>query len=215
MVEAISKREPPSNVKEIQQFIGSCNYYRRFIKGISEIAAPLTKLLKSDEPWEWKEAQMRAFNELKRALVSYPIMRQPDFRREFIIFTDASNYAIGAVLSQKDEENREYVIAYRSKKMNKAELNYTITEKECVAVVWPVKQFRNYLYGVEFTIVTDHSALAWLMNIKEPVGRLARWALYLQTYSFTMIHRAGRIHNNADTLSRPPMKIPAHHLRAL
>ena len=158
------------------------------------MAAPLTKLLKSDESFVWREPQQRAFLELKKALVSYPIMRQPDFRREFIIFTDASNYALGAVLSQKDIEEREYVIAYRSKKINKAELNYTITEKECLAVVWAVNQFRNYLFGVGFTVVTDHSALAWLMNIREPVGRLARWALYLQSYTFTMIHRAGRIH---------------------
>ena len=205
-LKVITERKSPKDVKEIQQFLGICNYYRRFIKDYAKVAKALFYLLKKETPFVWNDEQENAFKELKNRLVSYPILRQPDFSKPFLIFTDASNYAIGAVLAQTDDDKHEYVVAYASRLMKGAEINYGITEKECFAVVWTVKQFRNYLFGTEFKIITDHSALAWLMAIKEPTGRLARWAIYLQAYTFTLVHRSGIIHSNADTLSRPPIE---------
>ena len=124
-------------------------------------------------------------------------------QRPFKLYTDASGYAIGAVTTQMDDDNNEYVTQYESRLLKGAEIHYGITEKECLAVIFGVKQNRIYLYGTKFTIVTDHIALNWLMNIKDPTGRLARWAIYLQAYDFDIVHRKGIKHSNADTLSRP------------
>ena len=117
---------------------------------------------------------------MKNALVSFPILRQPDFALPFILYTDASGYAIGSVLAQKDGEGKDDACQYESRILKGAELNYGVSEKECLAVVWSIKKFRCYLYGNTFTCVTDNSALAWLMSIKDPTARLARWAIYLQ-----------------------------------
>jgi len=206
-IEAIKVRLPPKNIKQIQQFLGICNYYRRFIKDYAKIAEPLTRLLRKEEKFEWSEEQQNSFEELKKKLTEYPILRQPDIGKKFLLYTDASGYALGAILSQKDDDDKEYVCAYASRTLKGAELNYGITEKECLAVVWAIKQFRIYLYGNKFQVITDHSALSWLMNITDPTGRLARWAIYLQAYEFEIIHRKGNIHSNADTLSRPVMEV--------
>ena len=136
-------------------------------------------------------------------MISKPILRQPDFKKPFILFTDASNYAIGALLAQLDSSGREHVVAYSSRKLKGAEIHYGITEKECLSVVVDIKKFRVYLYGTRFKVIADHSALSWLINIKDPNGRLARWAIYLQMYDFEMIHRRGRMHCNVDAISRP------------
>ena len=205
-VEALRKRLPPRNVKHIQQFLGICNYYRKFVRGYADIAAPLFNLLKSDVNFEWQEQHQNAFDRLIAALTSYPVLRQPDLTQPFIVHTDASGFALGAVLSQKDD-SCEYACAFASRILKGAEVHYGITEKECLAVIFAIKQFRIYLYGTRFQIVTDHSALAWLMNINDPTGRLARWAIYLQAYEFEIVHRKGIIHSNADTLSRPVLII--------
>ena len=110
-------------------------------------------------------------------------------------------------MCQKDDANNEYVVAFGSRLLKGAEVHYGISEKEALAVVWAVKYYRIYVYGTKFLIVTDHSALAWLMNIQDATGRLARWAIYLQAYEFDIIHRSGRIHSNADTLSRPVLAV--------
>ncbi len=157
--------------------------------------------------FEWSNECQEAFDKLKIALTSYPVLRQPVVDRKFILHTDASGFAIGAILSQKDEENKEYVCAYASRLLKKAELNYGITEKECLAVVYGIKSFRIYLYGTVFKVITDHSALAWLMKIKEPTGRLARWSINLQAYTFEIEHRKGARHTNVDALSRPVLSI--------
>ena len=130
-----------------------------------------------------------------------------DFTRRFCLHCDASLYAIGVVLCQIDENNDEYVISYASKVFKKAELNYTITEKECLAVLFGVKKFHTYLYGTSFDVITDHSALKWLWTIQTPVSRLCRWAIFLQAYSgITIKHREGQKHGNADAISRPVLE---------
>jgi len=110
---------------------------------------------------------------------------------------------VGAILSQKTDKGEEFVCSYGSRLLKGAELHYGITEKECLAVVWAIKHFRVYLYGSKFVVVTDHSALGWLMSICDPTARLARWSIYLQAYEFDIVHRKGKIHSNVDALSRP------------
>lgn len=202
-IQAIRDRLAPKTVKQLQQFLGLANYYRRFIKNFAEIAAPLVNLLKKDTKWEWTSDCQVAFDTLKNCLTASPILRQPDFDREFILYTDASGYALGAILAQRVSDGTEYVCAYASRAIRKSEINYGISEKECLAVVWAIKHFRIYLYGTNFKVITDHSALTWLMKITDPTARLARWAIYLQAYMFEIIHRKGNVHENVDALSRP------------
>lgn len=202
-IKAIVKRLPPKNVKEVQSFLGICNYYRRFIKDYARISAPISKLVRKDIIFNWNEECQVAFEELKKSLTSQPVLRQPDLEKEFLLYTDASNYAIGAVLSQKDEENREYVISYASRLLKGAEVHYGISEKEALGIVWSVKYFRHYLYGKHFKIITDHSALKYIMNIQDANGKLARWAIYLSAFDFVIIYREGANHANADAVSRP------------
>ena len=207
---AIKEWKPPQNVKQVQQFLGLANYYRRFIKDFSQIAGPMFNLLKKDSKFIFDSDCLAAFNKLKIVLTSEPILRPPDFNKEFILYTDASGYCVGSVLGQKDDDGREYVIAYGSRMLKGAELHYSITEKECLSIIFSIKHFRVYLYGKKFSIITDHSALSWLMKIsdfKSATARLARWAILLQSYEFEIIHRAGRIHSNVDVLSRPVLDV--------
>ena len=137
-------------------------------------------------------------------LTTAPILAHPDFSQPFILDTDASDLAIGSVLSQKID-NKERVLAYASRTLSKAERKYCVTRKELLALVYFVKYFRHYLYGREFTVRTDHGSLRWLMNFKNPEGQVARWLEVLSTYTFTVEHRPGRLHGNADSLSRKPV----------
>ena len=147
---------------------------------------------------------------MKGLLTSAPILKYPNFDQPFILHTDASNRGLGAVLAQKGEHGLEHVVAYASRSLNKAERNYSVTEMECLAVVWAVKTFRVYLYGKEFELVTDHAALKWLLNISEPHGRTARWVVQLQEYQFRVMYRKGVAHQNADALSRIPQPLIVH-----
>jgi transposase InsO family protein len=195
----------PKNVKQIQSFLGLTGYYRRFVPHYSDISSPLTRLTKKDVPFLWGNEQENSFRLLKELLVNPPILQYPDFSKEFILSTDASNIGIGALLSQGTIGD-DRPIAYASRTLNRAERNYSTTEKECLAVVWAVKNFRPYLYGRPFTIVTDHRPLLWLFNHKEPGSKLIRWRLKLEEYDYKIVHKAGKLHTNADCLSRLPME---------
>ena len=207
-IKAIKDWKTPSKVVHIQQFLGITGYYRRFIEHYSAYAFPLNELIKKDVKWVWSPECDKVFNLLKEKLISYPILQKPNFNKPFILHTDASGTWIGAVLTQKDELGREYNCYYYSCILKGAEIHYGITEKECLAIVKAVKHFRVYLFN-HFTIVTDHAALKWLMDKTEPTGRLARWTMFLQAFDFTILHRAGRKHCNADALSRPILSIMA------
>ena len=142
---------------------------------------------------------------LKQKLTEAPILAHPDFKKEFILDTDTSDVAIAAVLSQKID-GKEHVIAYASKTLSKCERRYCVTRKELLAVVNYVKHFRHYLYGKRFTLHTDHGSLRWIMNFKNPEGLVARWLETLSSYDMKIEHRAGRLHGNADGLSRQVCK---------
>ena len=202
-IECIANWPIPSCVKEVRSFLGLCSYYRRFIAEYSHIAKPLTRLTEKNYKFNWTHECSEAFEKLKQQLTTAPVLAHPDFKKPFILDTDASDLAIGSVLSQKID-GKERVVAYASRTLSKAERKYCVTRKELLALVYFVKYFRHYLYGREFIVRTDHGSLRWLMNFKNPEGQVARWLEVLSTYIFTVEHRPGRLHGNADSLSRKP-----------
>jgi hypothetical protein len=195
----------PKNVTSLQRFLGLCNYYRKFVKDFAEIARPLYDLVGSTKTWNWTSECDAAFNNLKEALTSEPVMVTfPNYSHDFVLETDASEMAIGAVLNQVIDGEKK-VIAYYSQVLDKHQRNYSITEKECLAVVKGIHHFRHYLFGRKFTVITDHECLVWLKTLKEPHGRLARWLLRLQEYQFTIQYRRGKENFAADALTREPV----------
>ena len=177
------------------------SYYRRFIANCSRIASPLYKLLKRDVKFEWTEAQENAFQHLKSKLVRSTILQYPEFSKEFILTTDASNCGLGAALLQ-GPVGKDLPVAYASRSLNSAETHYTNSEKELLPVVGATTYFRPYLYGRRFKVVTDHKPLIWVMNVKDTGSRLLRWRIQLAKYDYEIVHRRGAQNTNADALSR-------------
>lgn len=198
---------PPRNLKELRRFLGMCSWYRRFIPDFAGKTTPLTKLLRKQQRWVWEGAQQAAFENLKCHLSSPPILSRPDFNRPFTVQTDASFSGLGSCLTQ-EIDGQERVIAYASRSLTGAELNYTVTEKECLAVLFSVKKFRPYLEGYKFTVITDHSSLRWIQSLSNPTPRLARWACELASYDMEIVHRKGSLHQVPDALSRIPSSQP-------
>ncbi|GET59962.1 enzymatic polyprotein, putative [Rhizophagus irregularis DAOM 181602=DAOM 197198] len=200
-IEKIKEMKAPTTVKEVRSFLGLCSYYRKFVKNFSKIARPISDLRKKGIPFIWRREQQEAFEKLKEKLIQYPILQHPDWKKEFLLITDASGKGLGAVLSQKDEKGKEVVIAYASRSLLPAEENYPITELECLGIVWGIQHFHKYLIDRKFKVITDHSALKGLMNAKIPKGKRARWVMELQQYNFEVIHRSGKENTNADALN--------------
>ena len=193
----------PRNVTEVRQILGMASYYRKFVKDFAAIARPLIQLTKKDIPFEWTDDCDTSFSKIKECLTGPDIMAFPMTNEEFILDTDASNYSIGAVLSQM-QNGQERVISYASRTMNKAETNYCVTDKELLVVKYFIEYFQQYLLGRKFRVRTDHQALVWLFKIKEPKGHVARWIEILSAYDFSIEYRPGPKHGNADALSRCP-----------
>lgn len=202
-IEAVANWETPHSVTEVRSFLGLASYYRRFIKGFASIASPMTALTEQDRAFEWTEECQSAFETLKKKLMSAPILAYPstDVADRFILDTDASERGIGAVLSQQ-QDGVERVIAYASKTLNQAQRRYCTTYRELLAVVVFVRHFRHYLFGQQFTVRSDHASLRWLTNFKDAEGMVGRWLSALSPYDFTIEHRSGTAHGNADGLSR-------------
>ena len=199
----IAEYPTPKNADELRSFLGLASYYRRFIKNFAKTANNLYRLTITSTPFIWLPAHENSFQELKKKLISAPTLAFPDFSKPFKVETDACDYGIGAILSQ-NIDGYDQPIVYYSRSLSKAEQKYFTTEKEALAIIVAVKQLRPYLYGREFTIVTDHKPLQWLESMKNPPGRVARWIMELQEHNFKVEYKAGKKHVNADALSRIP-----------
>ena len=190
-ISVIKNLPVPKTVKDIRAFLGHAGFYRRFIKDFSKIARPLTQLLQLDVPFNFNKECISAFETLKQALVSAPIIQAPDWSIPFELMCDASDYAVGAVLGQR-KDNKPHVIYYASKTLNDAQRNYTTTEKEMLAVVFALEKFRSYIIGTTTTVFTDHSALKHLLSKKETKQRLIRWVLLILDFLLEFKDKRGR-----------------------
>ncbi|KAM6567243.1 hypothetical protein CsatA_026371 [Cannabis sativa] len=200
-VDLISKLPPPKTVKEIRSFLGHAGFYRRFIKDFSKISRPLCHLLGKENAFVFDNDCHVAFEKLKSLLTSAPIIRPPDWNVPFEIMCDASDYAIGAVLGQRINK-LPHVIYYASKTLNEAQLNYSTTEKELLAVVFALEKFRSYLLGSKIIVYSDHAALKYLLSKKDAKSRLIRWILLLQEFDLEIRDKKGSENVVADHLSR-------------
>lgn len=200
-IKAVLNYPMPETVTEIKSFLGLIGYYRRFIKDFAKITKPLTSCLKKHTKIIINQKYIDAFNQCKELLTHAPILQYPDPTKPYILTTDASAVAIGAVLSQ-GTVGTDKPIAYASRTLSETETRYSTIERELLAIIWAVKNFRPYLYGNKFIIYTDHRPLAWLDSLKEPNSKLTRWRLRLQEYDFETKYKAGKQNTNADALSR-------------
>ncbi len=204
-IEAIRDWPIPVTRTQVRSFLGTTGYYRRFVRDYAKVAKPLTRLTEKSVNFEWTGECQEAFDKLKTALISAPILAYPRDEGHYILDTDASNFAIGCVLSQV-HDGEERVIAYGSKALSKEERNYCVTRRELLAVVYFLKKYRHYVGGRPVTVRTDHGSLRWLFNFKNPEQQLARWLEVCASFDLTLEHRPGRQHQNADGLSRRPCR---------
>ena len=202
---AVKEWSSPRSAKQVRSFLGLCSYYRRFVRDFAQIARPLHKLCEKGSKFLWSKDSEDSFQSLKLTLTTAPILAYPQLGQQFILDTDASEHSVGAVLSQV-QDDQERVIAYMSKTMNVHERVYCVTRKELLAVIVDLRNFHTYLYGQNVLLRTDNAAVSWMRNLKKTTGQVARWLQELGTYDFTVVHRPGKRHVNADTLSRMPCK---------
>ena len=200
-IAAVQNWPVPQNLRQCRAFVGLCQYYRRFVPDFSGIAAPLHALTKKGARFLWTPECQTAFEKLKSTLTSADVLALPRDEGMFVLDCDASDKAIGAVLSQI-QDGEERPICYASQLYDKHQKNYNVTRKELLALVTFVKKFRQYLLGAPFLIRTDHAALQWLKRTPEPIGQQARWLEILEEFDFRIEHRPGTKHSNADALSR-------------
>ncbi|GFY29319.1 retrovirus-related Pol polyprotein from transposon 297 [Trichonephila clavipes] len=203
-IKAIADFPRPTTKTHVRSFLGLVGYYSHYIPNYSTIASPLTDALRGKikkEKITWDEKCGKAFEELKAKLVTQPILFAPDFATDFILQTDASEVGAGVVLSQIIE-GEEHPIVFLSKKFSKAERNYSTVERELAAIIFGLKRLKHYLDGQKFIIETDHNPLRYLNKMGSTNPRLQRWALSLQPFNFEIKHKPGRLHGNADGLSR-------------
>ena len=212
-LDAVSNWDKPKNPKDIRSFLGFCSYYRDFIPGYSRVSFPLQKLAhwtpgRMKDPFPWGDEQEESFNKIKSLFTETPVLRYPTPEGHFILDTDASDFSMGAALSQV-QEGVEVPLAFASNTLNKAQRNYCTTKRELLAVVVYTKKFKHFLWGTDFTLRTDHSSLKWLLNFKDAEGMMGRWVAHLSEFGLEhsqIQHRAGTKHVNADALSRKPIR---------
>lgn len=214
-IQKVSQWPTPKTPDDVSSFLGLAGYYRKFIRNYAQLVAPLeslkatyqkrgAKIKHKSSAFVWGEIEQNAFDDLKHALTTSPILTLPNNSDPIILDTDASHYMVGAVLSQV-QDGKERVLSYASHKLTKAERAYCITRKELLAVYKYVKQYKHYLLGRKFTVRTDHQALRWMLDWERPnTSQYCKWRAELECYDMKVVHRAGKLHGNADALSRLP-----------
>ncbi|KAL0180477.1 hypothetical protein M9458_022883 [Cirrhinus mrigala] len=205
-VQAVLRWPQPSTLKELQRFLGFSNFYRRFIRNFSTVAAPLTSMVKKGvKRLSWTSAAVQAFKLLKERFTTAPILHHPDPERQFIVEIDASSTGIGAVLSQRHgDPPKLFPCAFYSRKLSQAEQNYDVGNRELLAMKAALEEWRHWLEGAKFpfTILTDHRNLEYLRSAKRLNHRQARWALFFTRFDFSVTYRPGSKNTKADALSR-------------
>ena len=208
-VEAIRHYPVPQTLKELQSFLGLANFYRKYIYQYSLIARPITRLTggprdekKPNKKIEWDEEALNAFNKLKQSISTDVVLAYPDFKKQFFLHTDASAEAIGAVLSQEDEEGHLRPLSFFSRVLSPPQRNYSTVEREALAVVEALKAHRPLILGHPVVVATDHRPLTWLLNHKSPSGRVARWQIAVAEYQIDVTYLPGKSNLVADALSR-------------
>ncbi|UYV70463.1 K02A2.6-like, partial [Cordylochernes scorpioides] len=206
---AIKDARPPSNKKELMSFLGLLNYHERFLRNKATVVEPLHRLLDSNNPWKWNREHQRAFKEAKSLISSESVLAHFDDNLPILVSCDASEYGIGAVLSQVDHEVERPVV-FASRTLNKTERRYAVIDKEALAVNFGASKFSQYLLGRKFKILTDHKPLVGMFNPKKPIPqvlspRMLRWCLTLAAYTYTIEYKPGKVNCNADALSRLPL----------
>ena len=203
-VETVREWQPPRTVKAVREFIGFCNFYQRFIKSFSEIARPLHDLTKKGQPWQWTDREQHAFQTLKEMICASPVLIHADPSKKFQMETDASNYAYGAILSQKGDDNKQHPVAFFSKSMNAAERNYGISDKEALPIVKGLQHWRHFLERTKepVRIITDHRNLEYFKSPRFLNRRQLRWLEQLTHYYYEIVYRPGDKNSAADALSR-------------
>lgn len=203
-IKAIQNFQPPKTRKQIQSFLGFINFYRKYIRDLSEQTSKLSDLLKKGTPWNWTDQHQTTFMEIKELFLKDIIIQYPNFNEDFYISTDASRTAIGAELFQFDNKGNHKTLGFISRTLQGAEKNYHTTELELLAIIYACKKFRNYILGYPTKIMTDHKALIFLKQCKLLNARLTRWAITIQEYNLEVIHIPGKENIGADTLTRYP-----------
>ena len=200
-VEAIVNFPSPKNTTQLRRVLGMIGWFARYLPDFANLKLPLCDLLKKNVAYEWGPAHEEAFQRIKESLCSAPILIRPDFSKPFELHTDASEYAIGAVLIQEFEKEKHPII-FINRLLTATERKYSVSEKECLAVLWSVEKLRHYLEGFSFTVFTDHHSLVWMQTLKNPSGRLTRWAMSLLAHDIKIEHRPGSENQVPDALSR-------------
>lgn len=201
-IKAIQNFCTPKNLKQLQSFLGMCNYYRKFQQGYSALTGTFSHLLGGKGIWRWTSEDEDNFNLIKTKFLKCVMLKHPNFEEPFYMNSDASDNSVGVELYQMGSDNEHRVIAFGSRTLTKSERNYTVTEKEMLGVVFGCIKFRTYLLGNEIVVRTDHRALTFLQNCKLGHGRLTRWTLALQDYNIKWEHVPGKDNIVADVLSR-------------
>ena len=201
--------KPCRNVKDVLTFMGMANYYSRFVPNFHEISLPIQELTRKGAKFYWGHEQQKAFDTLKEKLCTAPVLAYPRDDCRYILDTDASDYALGAVLSQLQPDDKtgllvERPIAYYSKKFDDAEKHYCARRRELLAIVRSTLHFDPYIRGQDIIIRTDHASLRYIKTTKELPSQLHRWAMIMEDYSYTIEVRKGISHANADAMSRMP-----------
>ncbi|GFV51950.1 retrovirus-related Pol polyprotein from transposon 297 [Trichonephila clavipes] len=192
--------KPPKNNREVSKFLGMPGWYQKFIPHYADICELLYRIKKKRVKFNWSQEAQDDFNKVKRALTEAPVLQLPNFQERFNLFTDASWVGIGAVLNPNHRPT-----AFASRTLNKAKRNYTVTESECLVVIWALNKFKTYFGSLPVKVITDHAALTKLPNGKNLSSRIIRWALKLSELNIEWEHRSGVQNVVADVLSRNPV----------